>query len=151
MAGERVGWREYKRQVGGQSARMSVSYRRTDKSSSFLICGSSVGLSHATPEYLRRDHADCLEPRFDQPRPCRNRKPRLPEAEGVSPFRVYMQFRWHPIVLQLLVVSQRIAGAIHVIVLRVQQERRWRVASDVKIRIQRRLVVVKEMPRIQRH
>ena len=58
----------------------------------------------------------------------------------MAPLRVHVQFRRYPSVLQRRVVTQRVAGAVHVVVFGVQQERRRRVAGDMKIRIQRILL-----------
>src|SRR5262245_2332334 len=102
-------------------------------------------------EDLRGDHADRPQPRFYESRPVCNGKLGLPEPEGVPPVGVHVQFSGHTHVLQCNVVRQGIRRAIHVVIFGMHEERRRRVARDVKIRVQRILAVVKEMSGIQRY
>ena len=90
---------------------------------------------------LLRNHPDRPQPRLHQLRPSRYRKLRAPQPKRMPALRVQMHLHGNPSLLQRNVVSQRVVYVVHVVILRLQQKRRRRLAGDRNIGIQRKIFI----------
>src|SRR5213080_618103 len=116
------------------------------------LCGGSVGLSHSTPEHLRRNHPDRLQPCFHELRPtrdgrfCRSQRERMPTLD------VQVHLRRNAGLPERPIVDERVLYWIYGIVLRLKQERGRRPAGDLNVGVQREVFLADgEMSGIQSH
>src|ERR1017187_3553431 len=96
---------------------------------------------YAIPKRLLRNHPNRPQPRLHQLRPCRPRKLRSPQSERVPSLSIQMHLHGNASVLQRNVVSKRVVYVVHVVILVLQQERRWRLGGHWNFGIQRKMFI----------
>src|SRR5207249_1075297 len=102
--------------------------------------------------HLLRNHSDRPEPNLHQLRPSRNWKLRAPQSKRMPALRIQMHLHGDAGVLQCDVVSQRVVYTVHVVILRLQQKCRRRLAGDMEIGIQPKLFIgERQMPRMSNY
>src|ERR1022692_3048791 len=100
-----------------------------------------TSLWYAIPKRLLRNHPNRPQPRLHQLRPCRHRKLRSPQSERVPSLSIQMLLHGNASVLQRNVVSKRVVCVVHVVILVLQQERRWRLGGLWNFGIQRKMLI----------
>ena len=101
--------------------------------------------------HLLRNHPDLRQPRLYQLRPSRHRKLRAPQSERVPALRIQMHLHGNTNPLQRGIVGQRVLHTVNVVILILEQKRRWCLEGDagIDIRIQPKAIVSeRQMPRI---